>query len=96
MGTVIEFPSQASQIAAMAGQLSADGQLCAEGLRDVAAWRRQARAAARTLGRPVQTLAHGDTGWAVLKDWPRDAEEQAIRDEKVQQTIAAMSLNPGT
>ena len=94
MGTVIEFPSQASQIAEMAEQLSAEGQLRGEGLRDVAAGRRQARAAARTLGRPVQTLAHGDTAWAVLKDWPRDAEEQRIRDEKVRQTMAAMSINP--
>lgn len=42
------------------------------------AWRRAARAGARSLGRPVRTVVTGDAVHAWLTDWPRDAHEQAV------------------
>ncbi len=43
-------------------------------------WRKQARAAARDLGRPVQTVAGPGVVWAQLRDWPRDESERARQD----------------
>lgn len=40
-----------------------------------AEWRSLARAAARELGRGVQTLNEGDAVSAHLRDWPANAEE---------------------
>lgn len=40
-------------------------------------WRRAARKAARTLRRPVETLAGGGVLVAALRDWPRDEREEA-------------------
>lgn len=41
-----------------------------------AEWRSLARAAARELGRGVQTLNEGDAVSAHLRDWPANAEEE--------------------
>ncbi len=91
MGEVIEFPNEAARIAKMAEALAAEGQVHGEDLRDVALWRGRARAAARSLGRPVQTLAQGNQAWAVLKDWPRDEHEQHVHSEKMHRIMADMS-----
>ncbi len=46
--------------------------------RELEAWRRAARAAARTRSRTVRTVALDDTLHAWLTDWPRDDRERAI------------------
>ncbi len=78
----------------MANDLTAAGQIHEAGLHDVAMWRRRARAAARSIGRPVKTMAHGDEAWAILTDWPRDADEQRVNDEAVRAAMAAMTIGP--
>lgn len=45
---------------------------------ELEAWRRAARAAARTMGRTVRTVAVGDTLHAWLTDWPRDERERTL------------------
>jgi hypothetical protein len=46
--------------------------------RELEAWRRAARAAARTRGRTVRTVVLEDTLHAWLTDWPRDDRERAL------------------
>ena len=94
MGEVIAFPSEENRIAQMAEELASEGQIHAQGLRDVAAWRRQARAAARSIGRPVQTLAEGDEAWAILRDWPRDAGEEEKQANRLQRAIESLPSPP--
>lgn len=45
---------------------------------DVDEWRKIARAAARSLGRPVRTLCTEDAVEAYLSDWPATEEEQRV------------------
>jgi len=40
-------------------------------------WRRIARAAARQIRRPVETIATDSRAWASLRDWPSTPEEEA-------------------
>lgn len=55
-------------------------------------WRQIARRAARTLGRPVQTLMVGErVVTAVLRDWPATPAEQAVHDAALR---AAMNQLP--
>lgn len=42
-------------------------------------WRKAARAAARSLGRPVETIQHRHIVAASLKDWPANALEEEIQ-----------------
>ncbi len=45
---------------------------------ELEAWRRGARAAARSMQRPVRTETLDETVHAWLTDWPRDEREAAI------------------
>lgn len=54
----------------------------------VTEWRRIARAAARELGRPVQTLiVAGVDVTAILRDWPADDAERARHDAALRAAI---------
>lgn len=57
---------------------------------DADEWRALARKAVHELGRMVQTLKTDDQVVAVLRDWPRDDEEQAITRARLRRTIDAM------
>lgn len=51
-------------------------------------WRRIARASARSLGRPVQTLLVGNGAvTAVLPDWPATPEERAVQDASMRDAM---------
>lgn len=50
-------------------------------------WRRIARIAARSLGRPVQTLMAYDQLVAILMDWPASAEERRIHDARLRAAV---------
>lgn len=51
------------------------------------AWRKDARTAARRLGRPVQTVRFGDQVVASLRDWPANELEQQVTDSKLQNVM---------
>jgi hypothetical protein len=62
------------------GALAADGHVDAAIVDltvSIELWRKTARAAARALGRPVQTLETERYVHALLRDWPANAEEEA-------------------
>lgn len=50
-------------------------------------WRKAARAAARRLSRPVETLQHRHIVVAALKDWPANELEQQVRDAELRNVI---------
>jgi hypothetical protein len=50
-------------------------------------WRKAARAAARRLGRPVETIQHRHIVIAALKDWPANELEQQVQDAAMQNAI---------
>lgn len=52
-----------------------------------AEWRSLARAAARELGRGVQTLDEGDAVSAHLRDWPANADEEQILQARMRHAI---------
>ena len=93
MGLVIEFPARLAHVARMANDLTAAGRFTRR-VCIVAMWRRRARAPPDRSGRPVRTMAHGDEAWAILTDWPRDADEQRVNDEAVRAAMAAMTIGP--
>lgn len=57
-------------------------------------WRKLARAAARELGRPVETVAAERKAWAVLRDWPSNPEERRIQDAAMKRVAEAMTFPP--
>lgn len=50
-------------------------------------WRKAARAAARRLSRPVETIRHKHVVVAALKDWPANELEQQIQDAALRKYI---------
>lgn len=56
-------------------------------------WRKAARAVARDLGRPVQTLVGGDQVHAVLTDWPADDRESAVHRAQLRAAVVAAAAN---
>lgn len=46
-------------------------------------WRKAARAAARQLGRPVETVQHRYIVVASLRDWPANELEQQIQEAEM-------------
>ena len=54
-------------------------------------WRRIARAAARSLGRQVQTFSARDQVVAVLKDWPATPEEERDQAQRLRAAVNAAS-----
>ncbi|MBF4570874.1 hypothetical protein ITJ57_19065 [Plantibacter sp. VKM Ac-2880] len=50
-------------------------------------WRSPARAAARELGRSVQTLNEGDVVSAHLRDWPANAKEEQILQARMRRAV---------
>lgn len=56
-------------------------------------WRKAARAAARSLGRPVETLQHRHLVVAALKDWPANELEKHIQDAELRKAVNRM-VNP--
>lgn len=55
-------------------------------------WRKIARAVARQMGRPVETVASENRAWAVLRDWPADPREEAIQEAALRRAADAMDL----
>jgi hypothetical protein len=54
---------------------------------DADEWRKAARAAARRLGRPVETLQHRHIVVAALKDWPANELEQQVQDAALRNAV---------
>jgi len=55
-------------------------------------WRAIARAAARKIGRPIETVANETRAWAVLRDWPADDRERAKLDAAITNAVRSISL----
>jgi hypothetical protein len=55
-------------------------------------WRKLARAAARQLGRPVETLATETRAWASLTDWPSNPEERDVHEAAMRRAINSVKL----
>lgn len=96
MGEVVKFlvPSDPDLFDALRAALSADGAANAT-IGDLSvsvdAWRKTARAAARSLGRPVETVEGPGTVHAVLRDWPANPEEEAKLHARMREAMNAMS-----
>jgi AcrR family transcriptional regulator len=58
-------------------------------------WRRLARAAGRSIGRPIRTYAGPDGPAAVLHDWPATDAERTTQARTLRATVEAVSLNEG-
>jgi hypothetical protein len=54
-------------------------------------WRTAARAAARQLGRPVETIQHRHVVVASLKGWPANELERQISDAEIRKVMNRMS-----
>lgn len=52
-------------------------------------WRKLARAVAREIGRPVETVATEGRAWAVLRDWPADDRETRIHEKAMRDVMNA-------
>lgn len=59
---------------------------------EAAAWRRDARKAARQLGRPVQTVRHGIIVVAGLRDWPANELERQVTDAVIMRAMSKLQL----
>lgn len=55
---------------------------------EAAEWRRDARAAARRLGRPVETLRYGSIVVAALKDWPANELERQVHNARMRSALS--------
>ena len=55
-------------------------------------WRKLARAAARELGRPVQTLEFSGLLHASLRDWPANADEEAIHQAAMRRAMNGLKI----
>lgn len=60
---------------------------------DADEWRKAARTAARQLGRPVETIQHGHTVLASLRDWPANELEQQVTDARMRTVMERMSIS---
>lgn len=56
-------------------------------------WRRAARAAARRLGRPVQTLQQEHVVVAALRDWPANELERGVTDAKMRSAMNKLAIS---
>jgi len=56
------------------------------------AWRSSARAAARQLRRPVETIQHGNIVLATLRDWPANQLERQIEDAASSKAMQRVSV----
>lgn len=54
-------------------------------------WRSAARAAARSLGRPVETIEHGGIAHAALRDWPANELEEQIQRKALRRAVEAVA-----
>jgi hypothetical protein len=59
-------------------------------------WRKAARAAARQLGRPVETVQHRYIVVASLRDWPANDLEQQIQDAEMSNVVSRIALGAKT
>ncbi|WP_141013164.1 hypothetical protein [Nocardioides sambongensis] len=75
--------------ATIRADLIATGQARSTQGADVAAWRRAARRAARSLGRPVQTVLveDGAAAAAMLRDWPASPAERAQHQAAMRRVV---------
>jgi hypothetical protein len=55
-------------------------------------WRSVARAAARELGRPVQTLEMHGILHASLRDWPANTDEEAIHEAALRRAMNGLKF----
>ncbi|MFK4806767.1 hypothetical protein ACI3KX_12970 [Microbacterium sp. ZW CA_36] len=58
-------------------------------------WRAAARAAARALGRPVETMRAGVVVIAQLKDWPANELEKQLESEQMNNAMRATAKRFG-
>lgn len=55
-------------------------------------WRSAARAAARRLGRPVQTFQERHVVIAALRDWPANELERGVTDAKMRAAVNKIAI----
>lgn len=90
MGTVSELPSArlSREIRESLESRGSASAVIADLPISVDEWRRLARAAARSLGRPVETIVVSDTEVAAaLRDWPANPNEEAIHRAALRKAI---------
>lgn len=58
---------------------------------EAAEWRSNARAAARLLGRKVETARSGRVTIAALRDWPANELEQQVADARTRNVMERMN-----
>lgn len=86
------YPGRVDQVDRIMKQLRTRGGAQAEIADDVAAaaWRKDARAAARRLGRPVQTIRFEQHVAASLRDWPANELEQQVQHVTLQRALRSL------
>lgn len=77
-------------IDAIAAQLRRQGSARSDPGEPTIAWRTAARAAARQLGRPIETIEHGGLAHAALRDWPANDLERQIEQKAMRRAINAV------
>lgn len=77
-------------VEAIASHLRREGSAQSHPCTKPAPWRAAARAAARTLGRPVQTLELNGIAHAFLRDWPANDLERQIEARAQRRAIDSL------
>lgn len=72
-------------------RLNGSAQRTIEDDAEAAEWRKTARAAARTLGRKVETMRTGRVTVAALRDWPANELEEEVHQAKLRNIMNRMA-----
>ncbi|WDH77904.1 hypothetical protein PTQ19_10260 [Microbacterium esteraromaticum] len=72
-------------------RLKGGAQRAIEDDAEAAEWRKRARAAARALGRPVETARCGRVTVAALRDWPANELEAEVHQAKLRNAMDRMA-----
>jgi hypothetical protein len=99
VGELLQFPRSDNSLLqkALRDLLAADGsvdQRVEDSPVSPSEWRKLARAAARDLERPVQTLEFRGLLHASLRDWPANAVEEAVHQTAMRRAMNALKLGP--
>lgn len=77
-------------VAAIATELRRQGSARSNPGESTKTWRTAARAAARQLGRPIETIEHAGIAHAALRDWPANDLERQIEQKAMRRAMNAM------
>jgi hypothetical protein len=78
-------------VAEIAAELRRHGSVRSNQGEPTADWRAAARAAARELGRPIETVEHQGIAHAVLRDWPANELEREVQRKALHRAVRAAS-----